>query len=147
MSLFYVWGYLLLYGLRVSILFGFHVRCQRRRFLWTMMGKEIWILPVLLKTSCIIGLRFQSERLEKYKNYVLTSSTPPRNITPSVGTEMTYLWPSTLGKAWNLDPHWLGFEADSATYWLCDLELGHLWAWVPSTVNWGLRSDIYYIDY
>ena len=63
-----------IYGLRVSILFGSHIKCQRRSFWWTMVGKEIQTLPVLLKISCIIWLRFQSEGFEKYKNYVFPST-------------------------------------------------------------------------
>lgn len=59
--------------LRVSVLFGLHIKCHSRSFVWTLMGKDIWILPVLLKTGCIVQLKFQSEGFEKHKNSVLSS--------------------------------------------------------------------------
>lgn len=66
LSLFHLWGYLYC----MAWLFGSHIKCQRRSFWWTMVGKEIQTLPVLLKISCMLWLRFQSEGFEKYKNYV-----------------------------------------------------------------------------
>lgn len=140
------WPHVLHSWLRVPVLFGFHIRWQRGSFLWTMVERET--NTDFTKTQLYHRITIPKWRFEKYRNFDLSCPTPPHDITSSVGTKMTYLWPNTLGQsiAFRLTLTWV-HKAGSATYWLYDLEQGHLWAWASSIVNQGLQSDPFYMDY
>lgn len=121
---------------------------KRGSFLWTMVEKEIQTLPVLLKTNCIIWIKFPSERFENYSHYVLiiSHSTTQYHLLSWHQDDLPLTKHSGESIAFRLMWTWV-HKAGSATYWSCDLEQSHLGAWVSSIVNQGLHSDTFYMDY